>query len=295
MEKDYWVTRSLKRLHESPYADSVVFKGGTALSKAHGIIERFSEDIDLACRPDGNQSAASRKSLMKRIESAVTQDFEYQQGHPHESKHGRFRKTAHAFPTLTDAIELGQVSNVIVIEINTFTDPEPSAMMPIATIIHDFLSHIDRADLISEYLLEPFNISVLGIERTLCEKVMGLVRASHEQDPLAAFRNRIRHIYDIAMIMRNRAYCDFVASQGFLDLIEEVRQSDQIAIPEAAIWTDPPLSEAMVFSDTGKVWEKVSSEFQGSFKEMVFGDSIPTNDEVLACLGRIGDSLQLER
>ena len=203
VEKDYWVTRSLKRLHESPYADSVVFKGGTALSKAHRIIERFSEDIDLACRPDGNQSAASCKSLMKRIESAVTQDFEYQQGHPQESKHGRFRKTAHAFPTLTDAIELGQVSNVIVIEINTFTDPEPSAMMPIATIIHDFLSHIDRADLISEYLLEPFNISVLGIERKKGSQVHFLVCVADMEHakflPIEHFHDITTNIYRISI------------------------------------------------------------------------------------------------
>ena len=48
VEKDYWVTRVLKRLHESDHNEVVVFKGGTSLSKAHRLIERFSEDIDLA-------------------------------------------------------------------------------------------------------------------------------------------------------------------------------------------------------------------------------------------------------
>lgn len=47
-EKDFWVCYTLDHLfHKSGYADSMVFKGGTSLSKAFDLIERFSEDIDL--------------------------------------------------------------------------------------------------------------------------------------------------------------------------------------------------------------------------------------------------------
>ena len=48
VEKDFWVCYTLDRLfHTSDFANSIVFKGGTSLSKAFGLIERFSEDIDL--------------------------------------------------------------------------------------------------------------------------------------------------------------------------------------------------------------------------------------------------------
>ena len=48
IEKDFWVCLVLKFLFQkSPFGKSLVFKGGTSLSKAHGLIERFSEDIDL--------------------------------------------------------------------------------------------------------------------------------------------------------------------------------------------------------------------------------------------------------
>jgi hypothetical protein len=48
VEKDFWVCIALKFLFQkSRFAQSLVFKGGTSLSKAHGLIERFSEDIDL--------------------------------------------------------------------------------------------------------------------------------------------------------------------------------------------------------------------------------------------------------
>ena len=42
VEKDYWVSYVLRALADSPYRDHVVFKGGTALSKAYGLIARFS-------------------------------------------------------------------------------------------------------------------------------------------------------------------------------------------------------------------------------------------------------------
>jgi predicted nucleotidyltransferase component of viral defense system len=48
IEKDFWVCLVLKLLFEkSRFSRSLVFKGGTSLSKVHGLIERFSEDIDL--------------------------------------------------------------------------------------------------------------------------------------------------------------------------------------------------------------------------------------------------------
>jgi predicted nucleotidyltransferase component of viral defense system len=48
IEKDWWVVQTLWLIFEMDCADSLVFKGGTSLSKAWGLIERFSEDIDLA-------------------------------------------------------------------------------------------------------------------------------------------------------------------------------------------------------------------------------------------------------
>ena len=51
MEKDFWVCWLLGVLFESEFAGSLVFKGGTSLSKVFGVIERFSEDIDLSLSP----------------------------------------------------------------------------------------------------------------------------------------------------------------------------------------------------------------------------------------------------
>lgn len=52
MEKDFWVCWLLGLLFESEFAPCLVFKGGTSLSKVFGVIERFSEDIDLSLSPE---------------------------------------------------------------------------------------------------------------------------------------------------------------------------------------------------------------------------------------------------
>ncbi|OYW85173.1 MAG: hypothetical protein B7Z20_09575, partial [Sphingobium sp. 32-64-5] len=51
IEKDFWVCWTLRRLTRSEdLVGHITFKGGTSLSKAYGIIQRFSEDIDLTIR-----------------------------------------------------------------------------------------------------------------------------------------------------------------------------------------------------------------------------------------------------
>lgn len=49
LEKDVWVVWTLGALFDSALAADLTFKGGTSLSKAYQVIDRFSEDIDLNC------------------------------------------------------------------------------------------------------------------------------------------------------------------------------------------------------------------------------------------------------
>ena len=52
VEKDWWVTTVLKALFELSTSKYTYFKGGTSLSKGWNIINRFSEDIDIALYRD---------------------------------------------------------------------------------------------------------------------------------------------------------------------------------------------------------------------------------------------------
>src|SRR5438477_9378267 len=76
LEKDFWVCWLLGILFESQFTDSLVFKGGTSLSKVFGVIERFSEDIDLSLSPtflklpEAGTSRNQASKWMARAEAA---------------------------------------------------------------------------------------------------------------------------------------------------------------------------------------------------------------------------------
>ncbi len=75
IEKEFWVCWLLAVLFRSPFAGSLVFKGGTSLSKVFGAIDRFSEDVDLSLAPrfvgiDVPDDHASRTGLDRWMQDA---------------------------------------------------------------------------------------------------------------------------------------------------------------------------------------------------------------------------------
>jgi predicted nucleotidyltransferase component of viral defense system len=70
LEKDYYVTLMLKELAAKQDTVPAFFKGGTALYKALGTIQRFSEDIDLTVRTDD----CTKNQAKRRLERA-SQDY----------------------------------------------------------------------------------------------------------------------------------------------------------------------------------------------------------------------------
>src|SRR5581483_1976343 len=73
LEKDFWVCWLLGLLFGSQFAGSLVFKGGTSLSKVFGVIDRFSEDIDLSLSPEFlrlPEAGASRNQANKWMQKA---------------------------------------------------------------------------------------------------------------------------------------------------------------------------------------------------------------------------------
>lgn len=79
MEKDFWVCWLLGILFESEFAGDLVFKGGTSLSKVFGVIDRFSEDIDLSLSPqflnlpEAGTSRTQANKWMAKAEAACGQ------------------------------------------------------------------------------------------------------------------------------------------------------------------------------------------------------------------------------
>ena len=81
IEKDFWVTAILQTIFALPIAKYLVFKGGTSLSKGWKLIERFSEDIDIAVSPillgvpEGDLTKKQIKKLRKASSLYVIEEL----------------------------------------------------------------------------------------------------------------------------------------------------------------------------------------------------------------------------
>jgi len=80
IEKDLWVTTVLQLIFSLPFAEKLVFKGGTSLSKVWNLIQRFSEDIDMAVDRElfdlqGDLTVKQLKKLRKRSSLFVKETF----------------------------------------------------------------------------------------------------------------------------------------------------------------------------------------------------------------------------
>ena len=73
IEKDYWISRSLRLMAEGDTGNRAVFKGGTSLSKAYGIGARFSEDVDVAIAEAWTLSGNQLKNLIRRTAHRMTE------------------------------------------------------------------------------------------------------------------------------------------------------------------------------------------------------------------------------
>jgi nucleotidyltransferase AbiEii toxin of type IV toxin-antitoxin system len=82
IEKDYWATEVLRSANALlAGVDDLVFKGGTSPSKAYGIIERFSEHIDLLVV--SQRTGQALKRVMRALAQRVSDDL----GIGHEREH----------------------------------------------------------------------------------------------------------------------------------------------------------------------------------------------------------------
>jgi len=73
---------------------------------------------------------------------------------------------------------------------------------------------------VAQYELDSFELSVLKVERTLVEKLLGIIKDSYLADPIARIGNRIRHLYDVCMMLRKPEIRDFVESPEFKKMCE---------------------------------------------------------------------------
>jgi len=270
IEKDYWVTLALHRIFSSSISNRVVFKGGTALSKCYNLIQRFSEDIDLVLLKDGRESGNQLKSILKKVAEAIAYELPEIDMPQVTNKKGMIRKTAHSFAHESEG-DFGQVRDAIIVEATWLGSFEPYSIKSVSSYVFQMMKETGQVEIANEYDLFPFDVLVLDPKRTLCEKIMSLVRFSHTDTPIKDLRNKIRHTYDIHMLLNDESLNEFFYSKAFDELLLKVAQADVYSFKNNNDWLAYHPTQALIFQNTENTWKQLSETYNGTFKELVFG------------------------
>ena len=232
VEKDFWVTWVLDRLFVTPaLARLLMFKGGTSLSKVYGLIERFSEDIDLILdwRVLGDDDPLAERSRTRQ--TALNETINAQ------------AQAYIAGPLLAElSVALAGIAECRigdddphVIEVRypaAFADTylRPEVRLEIGPLAA-WLPHEDRK--ISAYAAKAFPqffdrsevaVRVISAQRTFWEKATILHQEAHRPDGTPQPSRYSRHYYDLAQMAVSPVRAAALADQALLANVVEFKQ-----------------------------------------------------------------------
>lgn len=289
IEKDYWVTYVLHTLAHDSIGSETVFKGGTALSKCFDLIQRFSEDIDLVVlrrKGETNNQLTTKIRTISKVVSNVLPEVEIAEI---TQKMGMNRKTAHTYSKEFQG-DYGQVRDVIIVEATWLGYYEPYTTKSVRSFIFDMMEKSGQLELAKEYDLLPFEFKVLEPVRTICEKIMSLVRFSHTENPIEDLTKKIRHTYDLHILLQNKDLSIFFKSKDFEKMLLKVANDDVDSFKNNNKWLQYHPTEAKIFAELESVWNILKVTYNGDFKKLVYGD-IPNSDGILKTIILIKDRL----
>lgn len=223
VEKDFWVCWTLREIFSLPsIGEHITFKGGTSLSKAWKLIERFSEDIDLIVDKEvlgfgGDKApdkAPSNKQRKARLESLMNSCRDWVQGTLQPALISRIQNALcesgwklevdpdmadgqcllFHYPTVFPISATAYVRPVVKIELGARSDDWPHAEKSIQPYVTEHFTKLDPAP--------ACVVRVLAAERTFWEKACLL----HEETFRPANKPRklrmARHYYDLWCLIR---------------------------------------------------------------------------------------------
>lgn len=287
IEKDWWVTLTLKASFELKYSSSIVFKGGTSLSKGWNLIERFSEDIDLAIDRrffgfGGDISKSQIKNLRKKSCEFISTTFLADLTEKFTEWKAIDECRLNAQPII-DSDKDPQVIEVhynsvfdksdylpqrVLIEVSSRSLIEPSEDRKINSILGTAFQN-------QSFATGIFNVSTVLPQRTFLEKIF-LLHEEFSQDASKIRVDRLsRHLYDLekmmdtehgnAALLETVLYTGIVAHREKFNPLRGLNYSNHIP---AKIKIIPP-------GTVIKEWEK---DYQAMTQHMIYGNPLKFDD-----------------
>lgn len=207
-EKDYYVTMILRELSERQ--DFIVFKGGTSLSKCYKAIKRFSEDIDITI--DSKLTQGQMKKLKESIK-AIAEQLVMTIPNIHETRSRRsYNRYILEYQSVLSEPD-DAVQNAVLMETSFAEVSFPTAVLPVHSYIGDMMVE-EAPEELKNFRLEPFEMKVQGLDRTLADKVFAICDYYMQN----RVKKHSRHIYDIYKLLQIIPQTD-----EFKALVKEVR------------------------------------------------------------------------
>jgi len=279
IEKDYWITFVLSQLAKSAFVKSVVFKGGTSLSKAFRLIDRFSEDVDIAVMSQPDWTGNKIKTLIRNVEKKITSDLIETESPGITSKGSRFRKSVYRYPTVLNSTKAEDISDKLIVEINSFANPYPNQQATIQSMIGEYFQDNDAFEIIEKFDLQEFELNVLNKNQTLLEKLVSLIRFSFDENPVQGVAGKIRHFYDLHYLMQDEDCLSFVNRKSFKNDFTALLEHDKAIFDDPEGWKIKNYQESPILSDFDKLWENLKLVYTSELEKMAFKE-IPHENNI---------------
>lgn len=290
VEKDYWVTYALYTIFHNDIGKDTVFKGGTALSKCYNMIDRFSEDIDLVVLRREGESDNKLKTKIKTLSQLVGKQLPEVEIEGVTKKMGMNRKTAHTYEKIFSG-NYGQVRDTLILESTWLGYHEPFTNRLVQSFVGQMMLNNSQILIAQENELMPFEVQVLEPIRTLCEKIMSLVRFSYGENPMEDLRKKIRHTYDLHQLLQQDEFLKFFQSTAFEEMLLKVASDDVLSFRNNNKWLENHPSKALLFRELDTVWKELTIVYKGDFSSLVYG-LLPSPDAVFETLTKIKKRLE---
>lgn len=294
IEKDFWVCLVLEVLYNRlPVGHPrLLFKGGTSLSKAFGLIRRFSEDIDTvvyrddlgfkgACDPtaEGILPNNARNTLFSKLRTVCSS---YILGDLRNELATLMDQISEGCRVKSDENDLDQ--QTLLIEYPTQYPTSGSAYVaPRVKIEAGARSALDPvldctispilADELPDWRLEVGNLQVIAPERTYWEKLLilhGLHCGYRDEQRLPTDMDRVsRHYYDVAMITVTERGNSALSN---LALLDAVRKHNLIAFRSAWKRFEEAVPGSLRLTPQAKLREVIESDY-GAMTGMILGEA----------------------
>ena len=288
IEKDAWVTLVLRLVFKTEISKHLVFKGGTSLSKAYQLIQRFSEDIDLAVNREylgfvGELSKGQIRKLRKKSHDFVStemvdvlrKEFENYGIDNHlfniEVKN---TKISDQDPEIIEIEyksvfnELPYIKQKVLIEIGARSLLEPTENKEIKSIISEYYSNNSFDD-------KAFIVKTISPEKTFLEKLILLHEEFTKPDDKIRYHRMSRHLYDIGEIISTEYGINALKNSKLFD---EIIAHRKIFTPIKTVDYSELQIDKLNIIPPNEFLKKYENDYIEMQENMIYGKSLSFND-----------------